>query len=166
MDDRAEGDAGDGPDEHWSSGGGLRERRALPQSLELGVAQLDLQRRQVLLKVLERERAGDRQRRRRAPQEPRERDLRRGRAVAVGDLGEPPAPDTAQRKERNEHDPFGGAVVDELTGRVESETRQNSGPDPSGRVANHASTAVDASESSPTVLALCPFPCLTRTVPR
>jgi DNA ligase D-like protein (predicted polymerase) len=64
--------------------------------------------------VLERERAGDWQCRRGAPQEPRERDLRRGRAVAVGDLVELPAPDTAEREERNEHDPLAGAVVEDV----------------------------------------------------
>src|SRR6266699_6586970 len=90
----------------------------LAESLELVGAQLDLERRQVLPQVLERERAGDRQRRRRAPQEPRERNLLRRGAVSVGYLGQLRAPHTAEREEGYEHDPFGGAVVDHLVVRA------------------------------------------------
>src|SRR5437773_10389754 len=90
----------------------------LAQSLELVGAQLDLERGQVLRQVLERERAGDRQRRRRAPQEPRERNLLRRGAVSVGNLGQLRAPHTAEREEGDEHDPLGGAVVDHLVVRA------------------------------------------------
>ena len=56
------------------------------QTLELLVRELDFERGEILLEVLERERAGDRQHHRRAVQQPGERYLRRGRAVLLRDL--------------------------------------------------------------------------------
>src|SRR6266487_694716 len=90
----------------------------LAQTFELVGAQLDLERSEVLPQVLERERAGDRQRRGRALQEPSERNLLRRGAVSVGNLGQLRAPHTAEREEGDEHDPFGGAVVDHLVVRA------------------------------------------------
>jgi MFS family permease len=58
------------------------------QPLKLGVAQLDLQRSEVLPQVLERERARNREHGRGPLQEPHEGDLRRGGAVSVRDVGE------------------------------------------------------------------------------
>jgi len=90
----------------------------LAQSLEFVGAQLDLERSEVLPQVLERERAGDRQRRRRALQEPGERNLLRRGAVSVGYLGQLRAPHTAKREEGDEHNPFGGAVIDHFVVRA------------------------------------------------
>src|SRR5438105_2471154 len=98
------------------SEGACSERVALaggPESLELRVRELDFWRRHVLLKMLERQRARDRKHPRRAPKEPREHDLRRGRGVPPGDLAKGGATAPAQRKERNEHDSFACAVVDD-----------------------------------------------------
>src|SRR5213078_2573812 len=68
--------------------GGFEERlaRGIAQALELIVAELDLERREVLPKVLKRERPGDRDHRRRAAEQPRKADLAGGRATAHGDL--------------------------------------------------------------------------------
>src|SRR4026209_1676135 len=57
----------------------------LLQRVELRVAQLDFQRSDVLLQVLERQGPWDGQHRRRALEEPRQDDLHSGGAVPVGD---------------------------------------------------------------------------------
>src|SRR5450759_170035 len=76
---------------------------ALAEGFELRVVQLDLQRRQVLLHVIERQRAGNRKHRRRPPKKPRQLDLSRCRSMPLGDLGERGATVAAQWKERYEH---------------------------------------------------------------
>src|SRR5208282_3125584 len=58
-------------------------------------------------------RARDRQGRRRAAQQPGERDLLRRCAVAGCDVGERRRAAAAQREERNEWDAFAGAVLDD-----------------------------------------------------
>src|SRR5213593_8634 len=84
----------------YSPEGALRHLR---QGVELGVRELDLQRAHVLLQVPERQCAGDRQRRRRAPQEPREADLRRRGSVALGDVVERAGGAPHEREEGDEH---------------------------------------------------------------
>src|SRR5580765_4215413 len=91
-----------------------RIARTLAERVELIVAQLEVERGEVLLQVVEREGARDREHRRRARQEPRERHLRGRRAVAGGDLLDGRRVGAAQGKERHEGDPLLGAVVDDL----------------------------------------------------
>lgn len=74
-------------------------REALPEGVEVAVAQHDLERGEVLLQVLEREGAGDRRHRGRAPEQPRERDLCRRRTVSLRNDGERPAAVAAQGEE-------------------------------------------------------------------
>src|SRR5262249_43623274 len=88
--------------------------RRLHQGLELRLGQLDLARSQVLPQVGEREGARNRQHRRRAPQQPCQRDLRGGRPVTRGDLRKLRWAATAEREERDEDDPHRGAVIDDL----------------------------------------------------
>ena len=91
-----------------------RPARQSHQAVELVAAQLERERGEVLLQVAEREGARDREHRRRARQEPRERDLLGRRAVARGDLGDRAGVDAVEREERDERDPLLGAVVDDL----------------------------------------------------
>ena len=90
----------------------------LLQSLKLVLAEFDLQRRQVLYQVREREGARDGQHRRGTLQEPSQRDLGPGRAASLGDLGKRGAPVAVEREVGNEHDALAGAVVDDVLGRA------------------------------------------------
>jgi hypothetical protein len=64
--------------------------------------------------VLEREGAGDWQHRRGAPEQPRERELRRRGATSLGDPGKRAATVAVEGEVGNEHDVFAGAVVDDV----------------------------------------------------
>ena len=64
------------------------------------------------------ERPRDREHRRRAREQPRERYLLGRGAMAVGDLGDRGRIGAAQRKERDERDPLLGTVVDDLLVRA------------------------------------------------
>src|ERR1700692_2963954 len=86
---------------------------ALAKCLELRVGELDRQRRQVLLQVIERQRARNRQHRRRALKEPGKRDLLRCHAMPPGDFGKRSASIAAQGEEGHEHNALGSAVVDD-----------------------------------------------------
>src|SRR4051794_34760063 len=77
---------------------------------ELLVGELDLERREVLLEMLDRQRPGNRQHQRRAPQKPGQRYLALRRAAPGSDLGKSRRRHAPQRKERHEHDPLSRAV--------------------------------------------------------
>src|SRR3954449_8140625 len=91
-----------------------RLARWIRQALELLVGELDLERREVLPQVLERERPGDRHHGRGAAEQPRETDLAGRRAVVLGDLRDLRRIVAAQREVGHEDDPLLGAVIDDV----------------------------------------------------
>src|SRR4051795_8928855 len=87
----------------WGDGAVAALGVAARQPAELVLGQRELERCEVLFKVVEGERAGDREHRGRAREQPRERDLLGRCTVATGDLGDGGPIRAAQREERYEH---------------------------------------------------------------
>src|SRR4029079_13425201 len=87
--------------------------RELAERFELVVAELDVERCDVLADVVDREAPRNRKHHGRPVEQPGQRDLRRGRIVRLGDVLQRRAV-ACEREEGHEHDPFALAVVDDV----------------------------------------------------
>jgi hypothetical protein len=91
-----------------------RQPRVIATESRLGVGQVDLPRRQVLLQVLQRKGARYRQHRSRPSKEPREADLCRRDTVLLDGFHEREIVVAVERRKRDERDNLARTVVDDL----------------------------------------------------